>query len=203
MALNVISLSDLIKSDSTEEEIESLLFSFECKSLSHGASDVEDFIHNKAIHFEKMDMSRTYLVLSSYKNIPYLAGYFSIANKSLIIPKKQFRKISNSFQKKLMGFGHKTDMQNYECRGYLLGQLGKNYNEIACKAKQISGNELLSLSYEKVKEAYATAGGRILHLECEDNEKIKNFYSSNGFRQLDDYVSSNNFCLFVKQISDL
>nr|DAF64624.1 MAG TPA: hypothetical protein [Siphoviridae sp. ctamP19] len=29
------------------------------------------------------------------------------------------------------------------------------------------------------------------------------FYYNNGFRQLEDYESPNNFCLFVKQISDL
>lgn len=88
VALTVISLNDLLKSDSTLEEINTLLFSFECKSLSHGASDVEEFLHTKAVNFEKMDMARTYLVLSEYKNKPYLAGYFAISPKPLVIPKR-------------------------------------------------------------------------------------------------------------------
>lgn len=203
MALTVISLNDLLKSDSTEEEIRTLLFSFECKSLSHGASDVEAFLHSKAIDFERMDMARTYLIFANYKGKPYLAGYFSISNKPLIIPKKQFQKLSKSLRKKLVGFGHKTDVNNYQCKGYLLGQLGKNYSEQAKKANQINGNELLTLAYEKIKEAYAIVGGRVLYLECEDNEKIKSFYRDNGFRQLENYVSTNNLCLFVKRISDL
>ncbi|MDN3074155.1 GNAT family acetyltransferase [Enterococcus faecalis] len=205
MALTVLPLLDLINSDNTEEEIKNLLFSFECKSLSFGASDVEYFLHNKAVNFETMDMARTYLVLSTYQSKFYLAGYFSISNKPLVIPKKQFnsKKISNSQRKRLMGFGHRTDMKNYECKGYLLGQLGKNYSEIAKKANQISGNDLLALAYEKVKEAHSLVGGRVLHLECENNEKIKTFYSENGFVQLEDYESPNNYCLFVKQISDL
>lgn len=203
MALTVLPLLDLLNSDSSEEEISHLLFSFECKSLSFGASDVEYFIHNKAINFEKMDLSRTYLVLGTYQKEVYLAGYFSIANKPLVIPKKQFKNISGSLKKKLMGFGHKTDMKNYECKGYLLGQLGKNYSDLAKKANQATGNDLLTLAYGKIKEAHAIVGGRVLHLECEDNEKIKSFYHLNGFRQLEDYETPNNFCLFVKQISDL
>lgn len=101
MALTVIPLLDLLNSGSELEEIKHLLFSFECKSLSHGASDVEDFIHTKAINFEKMDMARTYLVMSTYKSKPYLAGYFAIANKPLVIPKKQFSKLSVTQKKNL------------------------------------------------------------------------------------------------------
>lgn len=203
MSLTVLPLLNILNSDTTEEELKTLLFSFECNSLSHGASDVEDFLHNKAINFERMDMSRTYLVLATYKNEPYLAGYFAIAPKPLVIPKKQFQGISMSLRRKLMGFGHKTDMKNYECKGYLLGQLGKNYSQIAKKANQVSGNDLLTLAYGKIKEAHSLVGGRVLHLECENHEKIKGFYQKNGFRQLEDYESPNNFCLFVKQISDL
>lgn len=203
MALKVISLLDLLNSDKTEEEIKCLLLSFECKSLSHGASDVEEFLHTKAINFERMDMARTYLVLADYKKIPYLAGYFAIANKPLVLPKRQFSRLSGTQKKKLMGFGHKTEMKNYECKGYLLGQLGKNYSSLAKRANQISGKDLLALAYEKIKGAHALVGGRILYLECEDNEKIKSFYQDNGFKQLDEYISPNNFCLFVKQIRDL
>lgn len=103
VALTVIPLLDLLNSGSELEEIKHLLFSFECKSLSHGASDVEDFIHTKAINFEKMDMARTYLVMSTYKSKPYLAGYFAIANKPLVIPKKQFSKLSVTQKKKTYG----------------------------------------------------------------------------------------------------
>ena len=45
-----------------------------------------------------------------------------------------------------MGFGHKTDMKNYECKGYLLGQLGKNYSDIAKKANLLSGNDLFRVA---------------------------------------------------------
>lgn len=203
MTLSVIPLRELLKSDSTEEEINSLLFSFECKSTLTGSSDVEFFLHNKAIQFERTDLARTYLVLSTYKNRPYLAGYFSITNKSLVIPRKQYKTFSTSLRKKLMGMGHQTEQNNYEIKGYLLGQLGKNYSAIAKKANNISGKDLLSLAYEKINEAYIITGGRILFLECEDQEKLKRFYEDNGFRMLEDYESANDLRLYVKWLKDI
>lgn len=91
MSLNVISLSDLFKV-AKEEEIKKLLFSFvTLKSQdSAGADDVENFIHNKSIQFERIDLARTYLVMSGYKERQILVGYFAISNKPLSIPKKQF-----------------------------------------------------------------------------------------------------------------
>lgn len=203
MTLNVIPLRELLKSDVKKEEIKSLLFSFECKSIVSGSSDVEFFLHNKAIQFEKTDLSRTYLVMSTYRDTPYLAGYFSLTNKSLVIPKRQYNTFSGNLRKKLMGMGHKTEQNNYEVKGYLLGQLGKNYSETAKKANMASGNDLLVLAYEKIKEAYLVTGGRVLFLECEDHEKLKKFYNSNGFRMLENYESINAYLLFVKWLKDI
>ncbi|HWO76082.1 GNAT family acetyltransferase [Bacillus inaquosorum] len=205
MALKIISLTDLLNSDQREEDIRGLLSSFETIKIKHnpGAEDVEHFIHTKAIQFEKMDLSRTYLVMSTYQAKPYLAGYFSISNRPLVIPKKQFQKLSKTLQKRLMGFGHKTQQATYEIKGYLLGQLGKNYSSLAQKAGNISGADLLTLSYRKILDAHRIVGGRILYLECEDHDKIKSFYTQNGFKELEHYETDNNLCMMVKQISHL
>lgn len=89
-----------------------------------------------------------------------------------------------------MGPGHRTESSNYEIKGYLLGQLGKNYSEISKKARLLSGNDLLLLAYDKTKEAYIISGGRVLFLECENHDKLKAFYTSNGFSMIDNYISS-------------
>ncbi|RGW15228.1 GNAT family acetyltransferase [Enterococcus asini] len=201
MALNVISLSKLLASGQPEEDIERLLFSFESLSDNGAAEDIELFLHKKAIQFEKVDLARTYLVMSTFKDVPYLAGYFSIANKPLIIQKKVYSKLSTSLQKKLMGFGHKTDQRNYECKGYLIGQLGKNYSVQAQVARQLSGKDLLELAYRKILEAHEIVGGRIVHLECQDIPALKKFYEGNGFREIKDFESPNGMCIFVKNIS--
>ncbi|KMM53529.1 GNAT family acetyltransferase [Bacillus glycinifermentans] len=204
MALKIISLNDLLQTQ-REEDIIKLLSSFETIKIKYnpGADDVEHFIHTKAIQFEKMDLSRTYLIMSSYQAKPYLAGYFSISNRPLVIPKRQFQKLSKTLQKRLMGFGHKTQQATYEIKGFLLGQLGKNYNPIAHKAGNVSGKDLLELSYKKILEAHRIVGGRILYLECEDYDKIKDFYIRNGFKQLEEYESENGLCMMVKQIQHL
>ncbi|WP_322923772.1 GNAT family acetyltransferase [Paenibacillus campi] len=205
MALNVISLYDLLKSIPTEEHIQTLLYSF--KTLhsqdSAGADDVEYFLHNKSIQFEKMDLARTYLVMSTYQSKPILVGYFSISNKPLTIPNRQFSKLSNSLKKKLLGIGFKTEQSSYIVKGYLLGQLGKNFSEEAIAANCCTGNDLLQIAYKKIAEAHRIVGGRILYLECENVEKILNFYKSNGFNQIENYESENGYCMMIKQLKDI
>ncbi|CAM3862793.1 hypothetical protein [Alkalicoccus chagannorensis] len=205
MVLQVVSLGDLIESERTEEEIKNLLFSFETLPTisAVGAKDVEHFIKEKAIEFQRMDLSRTYLVLSRYQGKFFLAGYFSIANKPLVIPKKQYQKFPTSVRKRLMGQGHKTEQRNYQIKSYLLGQLGKNYSQVAKEAGAASGSDILELAQKKVKEAYKLMGGRILYLECEDNEKITGFYEKNGYSKLNEYESPNGLVIMVKKLSDI
>ncbi|KUO48949.1 MAG: GNAT family acetyltransferase [Desulfitibacter sp. BRH_c19] len=204
MALEIISLTDLITTD-REEDIKKLLFSF-CTlkaENNEGAEDVEYFLHEKAIQFEKMDLSRTYLVMSTYQSKHYLGGYFSISPRPLIISRRYFQKLSKNLQKRLMGVGHKTNQASYEIKGFLLGQLGKNYSEVATKANNVTGDDLLKLVYQKIQEAQRIVGGRILYLECEDNLKVKEFYKRNGFRELDKFKSPNGLCLMVKKIEHI
>lgn len=206
MALNLITLDDLLnKSDYEEEDIKKLLFSFETISSKYapGSEDVQDFLHNKAIQFEKIGLSRTTLVMSTYRGQSFLAGYFSISPKPLVINKKNFGKLSSSLKKRLMGIGHKTEQDNYQIPSFLIGQIGKNYNEIARNAKSISGKDLLKIVSEKIKEAHKLVGGRIVYLECEDYGKIKDFYTENGFKEIEEFKSINDLCIFIKDIKHL
>ena len=57
--------------------------------------------------------------------------------------------------------------------------MGKNYNN--GYNKLISGDVLLKLALDKIKEAQDLMGGRYVFLECEDKDKLKEFYESNGF----------------------
>lgn len=70
-------------------------------------------------------------------------------------------------------------VQRYTISAPLIGQLGKNYangyNEL------ITGDELLKLALDKVKEMQYIVGGKIVYLECEQKDKLIEFYKSNGF----------------------
>ncbi|HML90621.1 MAG TPA: hypothetical protein PKA28_19495 [Methylomusa anaerophila] len=103
-------------------------------------SDIEYFLHEKAILFHKLGISRTYLVYTSYKDKKELVGYFAIAPKVLRIKNN----VSISLRKKLVGT--KSNGIN-EIPVFLIGQLSKNYRDGLDKL--ISGDELLYLTMKK------------------------------------------------------
>lgn len=47
--------------------------------------------------------------------------------------------------------------------------------------KLITGDILLKLACNKIKEAQELIGGRFVFLECEDKIKLREFYEDNGF----------------------
>ena len=49
----------------------------------------------------------------------------------------------------------------------------------------ISGDELLKLACDTVAAAQFNVGGRFVYLECEDKQKLIEFYSENGFCEFD------------------
>ena len=78
-------------------DIENILNSF--KSIN---SEIEIFLKEKAINFEKSSISSTNLV---FDNKGQLVGYFTIANRSLIIPKEDLKTLSRTQLKKLSHSG--------------------------------------------------------------------------------------------------
>lgn len=129
-----------------EEAIHQILCSFSCRQ----DSNIETFLHNHAIEFEKLSKSRTYLICSEMhlKNHQIdILGYFSLALKTLSIPET----ISNRYRKELDGFSakfHGKPIQDIPC--YLIGQLARNSNT----PKEIfSGKELFSLTYDVIAAA--------------------------------------------------
>ena len=76
MAYKIINLKDIYNAIG-EEKTKEKLREFSC-SLNN---DVEYFLKEKAIEFSKQDISRTYIVMSQYKNKDIIVGYFAITNK--------------------------------------------------------------------------------------------------------------------------
>lgn len=202
MSLKIISLSGLLNSydesipgdnKRVEDETKALLKTFKSISVSGSDAqhDVEGFLHNKAIEFDKSDFSKTHLVFSSYQGKDVLVGYFSIANKPLIFTKKQMQRFTKSLQKRIKrkSSNHSELTDNYLISAYLIGQIGKNFSEEALKTKTINGKVLLTLSYDAIKEAQSLTGGSFIWLEYEDVEKLRDMYSQFGFSEVDNYTS--------------
>lgn len=169
-----INLNDMIDSLG-ENKVKSILSSFSCPLNK----DVEDFLIYKAVEFSKRGFSKTHLVfwLSSDGKEKELIGYFTIASKVIRVKKDI---LSKSMAKKMNEHGdYDPQTGEYIVPAPLIGQLGKNY--LNGNDTLISGDELLQMAIDKIKEIQNEIGGKFAYLECEDKPQLLNFYTRNNF----------------------
>lgn len=163
-----------------DKELRPLLSSFSC-AKDH---DIESFLKEKAIEFEKLAKSRTYIVFDEQelteKRLSELTiyGYVSIALKILTVPEDT----SNRVRKEIDGYNakiHGIQLKDFPC--YLIGQLSKN---TAVKENEITGKNLLEYAESVISTAVNAVGGRYMMIECRNEEKLIAFYSNNGFSEI-------------------
>lgn len=172
MGYKVINLKDIYNIFG-EDRTKEILKDYKCELNN----DVEYFLREKAIEFSKQDIARTYIVMSQYKENDVIVGYFAITNKVTNIKKVN---LSEMKRKRLLKFAvYDKESKCYSIALPLIGQIGKNYNNNYNKL--ISGDILLKLACDKIREAQELLGGRFVFLECEDKVKLEEFYESNGF----------------------
>ena len=154
-----------------EKKLQEILNEFKCpKNI-----EVETFLKNKAISLSKQGISKTYIVTTNIENSTIIVGYFTIANKMTKIKKDFF---GGRTKRRFERFTETTkDSDKYFSSLPLIGQLGKNYYNNY--NKYISGDILLRLACQQVKEVQKLIGGRFVFLECEDIPKLREFYESN------------------------
>lgn len=159
----VQALADLIKDESFDKEMFlKRISTFSCKRNK----DVELFLKNTAVDFEKKNLARTYFLLNDYSY--KIDGYFSLSIKPLIIQptvsKNQQKNITKSREIDLV-------------EGYLLGQLARDDN-----SEKNTGEKLLSLAIERIRSAQKEVGGRLVFLDCV--KELEEYYTKNGFKFL-------------------
>jgi len=143
-------------------------------------SDVERFLLEQSVNFTKKNQSVTYVVLTPEEG--QIIGYFTIAIKPITVNGDSF---SNTVKKKIARVSEQDEESgNYSLSAYLIAQLGKNFKDGA--NEKISGDQLLGLAIEKIKELQYMAGGMVIFLEAENEEKLIHFYENeNGFKRFD------------------
>lgn len=62
---------------------------------------------------------------------------------------------------------------------HLIGQLSKNYTN--GNDKLISGDLLIELTFERIKEKNMLSPSPVIHIDCKDESKLKQFYEKMGF----------------------
>lgn len=180
-----VNIQDMLKAIG-EEELLKLLSDFSCPLNK----EVEDFICNKSLDFAKKKLSVTYLVMRKLENgKTVLAGIFTLAHKALEVTNVN---ISSTVRRKLSRYAQlDTESDKYSVSAFLIAQFGKNNN--IPSEYVISGNELMDLAFEILKHIQYYVGGGVIYLDCENTEKVLNFYKS-------DY---NRFRIFGERISEV
>ena len=183
-----LSLREMIL-DVGDDTVKRIVSSFSCVY----DEDIQNFLHNRAVEFERLLKSRTYLIVSDeqFQN-PKVAfdeftiyGYISLAVKIFTVPEET----SNRQRQQLDGFSakeHGKPISNFPC--YLIGQLARNSN---VPKESISGTELLNFAYNLIGEAVKLVGGRNILVECRNNEKLIKFYLDNGFDKVSEVSDEN------------
>lgn len=157
-----------------EEGLRRILSEFSCKKNA----DIERFLKQQAAEFTKKNQSVTYLVFSNEDTT--LLGYFTLTIKPISVNAEAF---SNTLRRKIARVSDRNETDGtYLLSAYLIAQLGKNYSNGL--NEKITGEQLLAAAIDTIKELQYMAGGMVIFLEAEDNEKLLKFYETeNGFKK--------------------
>lgn len=181
-----INIRSCIESDQEqiigENEIKEILSDFS----NPKNKDVEDFLKNRAVEFTRKQQSITYLVFST--EMMELAGYFSITMKPVTVKADGLSNTARRGLDRVSKYDEKTNA--YIVAAYLIAQFGRNYsNKVTCP---IQGTELMDIAIATLLNIQYQLGGLLVYLECEDHEKLLEFYrNKNGFKLFGERVTEN------------
>lgn len=140
--------------------------------------DLQNFLHHQAIHFEKADLTRTYIIIDAENSTIY--AYFSLSTKEIIVDSSC---ISKSTRKKL----HLDN--NDRLRTFLIGQIGKNSD---VENNPLDLNDILNEIYPLLLKVQEIIGSRAIILECENNPNLVDYYKQHDFKDINIQTDSND-----------
>lgn len=185
----IIPLGEILGREYDKEKLENAFKKFSCQR----ERDIEDFLMQKSITYEKTNLGKTYLFIDNKELINnnefIILAYFTIAQNSLDISK-----ISKKKKRKILGAYPGRDSLS-SVPTYLIGQLGRCDN---CTNIDLSGQQILNECYHAISLAARIVGGNMLILECREH-MFEKFYQKQGFIKLYDELSAEKlFTLFQK-----
>ena len=169
-----ISLLDMIeKLGDKSNTLNKLISEFSCPLNK----DVEKFFKTSAITFAKQNLAPTYMVFTSYKGQLVQVGYYTLCTKTIHVSKAR---VSFNLRKRLLKFSAvNSETGDLVIVSLLIAQLGKNYyNDYNTL---ITGDILLKMAIDRVRDAQKALGGKTVYVECEDKPRLLDFYQRNGF----------------------
>ncbi len=185
----VIPLGEILNKEYNQDKLNTAFKKFSCQR----EADLENFLQEKAILYEKTNFGKTYLILDSAelesKNF-VIAAYFTIAQKSVDISEVPAKK-----RRKMLGAYPGRDKLK-SIPAYLIGQLGRcdSYS-----SQQLPGNTILNECYYAISLASRIVGGNLIVLECREGMFSK-VYEKLGFKKLYDSLNEENLHTLYKKI---
>ena len=156
-----------------EERTKQILSSFTCPLNE----DVQEFCRKKAIEFSRRGFAQTYIIYWQEGGEKEFIGYYTIAMKHFTVCKKN---LSNKLFSRVKQHGtYDSSTGNYIISAPLIAQLGKNFDR--GNDTLISGSEILQMAIDRIRKIQREIGGKFLYLECEEKERLLEFYEKNNF----------------------
>lgn len=176
-------VSELLAMENGEE-----YFGLTVESFESPNKDVENFLKTKAVQATKLNTATTYLIYIEKNPVEFdLVGYFSLAMKMLTLKKTSLSKTS---ERVISRFGYyDEDSNSYKVPAVLVAQFGRNFN---ANSTSISGTNLMAITLKQVQNVLSFLSGKTVFLECEKEQKLIDFYKSNGFSVLDNEILSKD-----------
>lgn len=162
----VINILDMIESVG-EDEVKSILSEFSCQKNP----EIENFVKNSAVDFAKKKMSITYLVVDTTETV---RAIFTLTHKAIELTNEN---LSNTMRKRIQRHSKLDEgTDSFNVSAFLIAQFGKS--DTYSTEENISGDALMDFTFEVLTAVQHDIGGSLVYLECEDREKLLNFYSS-------------------------
>ncbi len=188
-AYKVIALGVLLNDEYDISKIEQSFKKFSCQR----EVDLENFLINKAVTYERANIGKTYLLIDLNEleqGIFSVMAYYTIAQKAIDISE-----LSAKSKRKMLGdYPGRDSLKSIPA--YLIGQLGRND---AYKADEISGEQILNECYHSISIAAQVVGGNLVILECRE-KMFECVYKDKGFRKLYDELNEEKLYTLYKKI---
>ena len=153
--------------------------------------DIETFLHNKAIDFERRGWCSVYCIVDEdvFRNGELdVIAYFTLSHKTLSAQPIK----SRSLIKKISGFKTSTFL-NF----ILIGQLGKYIvkEKNVYRSVAITSTDILDMAFELINMANTLIPCRCVLVECKDIPRVRKIYEDYGFKF---FQQDGNLCQYIK-----
>ena len=151
--------------------------------------DVESFLKEKAIIFERSGISRTYFYVTNNGPLSDIVAFFSVA-----ITATDFKNIEKRHRSKILGATPYRDFHDH-FGGLLVAQLARcdKYT-----SEDINGSELITAAEKTIEQGRVFLGGRVLYLDCK--KPLVSLYEQNSYKLLQSDPYSNGLYKMFKMM---